>query len=302
MSHFQQSTELPKVVTRNDVQEARLRSERSKAAYGDAEAKLSEVVQRQQELTKALRTNGWIEKTRRLGDQTMTRIGLFINLLLLPSALSLIVTSTLGFPVIAQVIVALAVSARMGFLGLKLFKPVDEALRADTERALSELTFLGGERSRRAALVERAKAAFWDHESAFQNILLKFQSRINYLRSVEWRNLQAVPFEEFLAEVFREWGYQVETTKVTGDQGVDLIVSRNGARTAVQAKGYISSTVGNSAVQEAFTGMKIYKCQRCAVITNSTFTSSARQAATAVGCVLIDGEMLPSLIDGEMQI
>ena len=73
-------------------------------------------------------------------------------------------------------------------------------------------------------------------------------------------------------------------------------------RTAIQAKGYLSSTVGNDAVQQAHTGMTIYCCQRCAVITNSTFTASARQAAAAVGCVLIDGESIPRLIEGQLRI
>ena len=111
-----------------------------------------------------------------------------------------------------------------------------------------------------------------------------------------------MPFEQFLASVFIEWGYQVETTKVTGDQGVDLIVSKNGSKVAVQAKGYPGSTVGNSAVQEAHTGMKFYGCHRSVVITNSTFTSAARKLAQGVECALIDHDMIPLLIEGKISV
>jgi HJR/Mrr/RecB family endonuclease len=114
--------------------------------------------------------------------------------------------------------------------------------------------------------------------------------------------LQGVPFEKYLEEVFLEWGYEVTTTKVTGDQGVDLIVSKGGVRIAVQAKGYPGSTVGNSAVQEAHTGMVHYRCQKCAVITNSTITSAARKLAEGVGCHLIDRTTLPLLIEGKLSL
>jgi len=302
MSCLQQSSPPPRVITQNDVETARLESERSKARYDDAVAKLSGIVNRQRQLNTEVRIIGWIEKVRRTGDKTMTRICMFINLLFLASALMLVVCSMLSLPSIVRALAVLVVASGMGFLGSKLFKPSDEKLKADLLGAGNQLDHLAEEKSRSEQSVRKTEAAFGNDLSKYQGILGQFQSRINQLRSVEWRHLQAVPFEDFLAEVFREWGYLVETTKVTGDQGVDLIVTKNGVRTAIQAKGYLSSTVGNDAIQQAFTGMKIYNCQQCAVITNSTFTSSARQAAAAVGCVLIDGEKLPLLINGQFMI
>jgi len=302
MSYLQRSSPPPQVITQNDVETARLQSERSNARYDGAVAKLSGIVNRQQQLSREVRINGWIEKARRTGDQTMTRIGVFINLLFLPSALVLVVCSILSLHSSVRALAVLIAASGMGFLGSKLFKPSDEKLKADLLEAGNQLAHLAEEKRRSEEAVRKTAVAFENDLSIYQGILGQFQSRINQLRSVEWRHLQAVPFEDFLAEVFREWGYLVETTKVTGDQGVDLIVTKNGVRTAIQAKGYLSSTVGNDAIQQAFTGMKIYNCQQCAVITNSTFTSSARQAAAAVGCVLIDGEKLPLLINGQFMI
>ena len=132
-----------------------------------------------------------------------------------------------------------------------------------------------------------------------RQIELERRSRKSRLLASDWRSLRSVPFEEFLAEVFVELGFVVEMTKTTGDQGVDLIVQKNGRRIAIQVKGYFDS-VGNSAVQAAHTGMAYYRCSSCAVITNSRFTAAARDLAERVGCVLIDGEQIPTLIHGKL--
>jgi hypothetical protein len=63
-----------------------------------------------------------------------------------------------------------------------------------------------------------------------------FESRRNRLLQTEWRALAGVEFECFLAAVFEELGYSVTTTKASGDQGVDLILARDGVKVAVQAK------------------------------------------------------------------
>ena len=105
-------------------------------------------------------------------------------------------------------------------------------------------------------------------------------------------------FEWFLKGVFEQLGYQVEVTKASGDQGVDLIVSGGGRRIAIQVKGY-ANAVGNSAVQEVYAGMNYWKCKECAVITNSRFTKSARHLAASLNCKLIDRRSMDDLMAGE---
>ena len=125
--------------------------------------------------------------------------------------------------------------------------------------------------------------------------------RRQQILKVDWKALRSVPFENFLEGVFKELQYAVETTRITGDQGTDLLVSKDGHRIAIQVKGYFNS-VGNDAVQEAYFGTAYYKCEACAVITNSVFTSGAKDAAAKSGCVLIDENALPALIMGEIDI
>jgi HJR/Mrr/RecB family endonuclease len=141
----------------------------------------------------------------------------------------------------------------------------------------------------------------YEHACAeFQRLQDQYADRTNQLQLQQWRDLRGIAFEAYLVEVFEILGFHVQTTKGSGDQGVDLIVRKGTLRLAIQAKGY-ADPVGNGSVQEAFAGMAFYKCDRCIVITNSSFTRHARELAHRINCMLIDGSMLPDLIAGKIQ-
>lgn len=108
-------------------------------------------------------------------------------------------------------------------------------------------------------------------------------------------------FEKHLAEMFRRHGFEVSETPSTGDQGADLIVSKLGQNFAVQAK-YYSNPVGNSAVQQAISALAFYNTRHAMVVTNSTFTRSARDLATKTGVRLVDGEELQKWESGSFPL
>lgn len=64
-----------------------------------------------------------------------------------------------------------------------------------------------------------------------------------------WKALRGTELESAVARLFRERGWQVETTAVTGDGGVDLILKRDGSVICVQCKGY-AKPVTVAAVRE----------------------------------------------------
>lgn len=107
--------------------------------------------------------------------------------------------------------------------------------------------------------------------------------------------MNGLEFEKFLADMFNMMGYQTEITKTSGDQGIDVIAEKGGQRIGVQAKCY-SSTVGNSAIQEAVAGKAFYKLDKVIVITNNFFSDSAIQLAQANGVVLWDRNLLKEKI------
>ena len=98
-------------------------------------------------------------------------------------------------------------------------------------------------------------------------------------------------FEKLIGLVFSKMGFQTIITKGSGDQGVDVIAEKSGAKIAIQAKCYTGS-VGNSAVQEVVAGKSIYRAEQACVITNSEFTASAIELARANHVILWDRKML----------
>lgn len=116
-----------------------------------------------------------------------------------------------------------------------------------------------------------------------------------------WRAMRSVEFEQYLERVFKLLGYNTQTTNTTGDQGVDLIVEKAGRKVAIQVKGYLNS-VSNSAIQEAFAGMRHYNCNACAVITNSRFTQSATELAASTNCFLIHEDNFKEFVFGELAV
>jgi restriction system protein len=104
-------------------------------------------------------------------------------------------------------------------------------------------------------------------------------------------------FEQALAELFKLLGYEVEL--IGGyDKGADLVITKDGERTGVQAKRY-ATAVGVAAVRQLIDGMKRYECSRGLVVTNSFFTEPAIECAEAWEIDLWDRRELAKYVDGE---
>jgi restriction system protein len=65
-----------------------------------------------------------------------------------------------------------------------------------------------------------------------------------------------------------------------------VIAERNGKRGVFQCKLYQGS-VGNSAVQQAFSAMAFYEANFAAVVSTARYTKGAQQAARATGVHLL---------------
>jgi len=103
--------------------------------------------------------------------------------------------------------------------------------------------------------------------------------------------MSGTEFEQRLAILFRRRGYRVAAIGQSGDFGGDLIVSKDGVRTVVQAKRW-QGRVGVTAVQEVVAAKSMYGCTQAMVVTNSFFTRPAHTLATANGVELWDRPQL----------
>lgn len=100
------------------------------------------------------------------------------------------------------------------------------------------------------------------------------RQRLRALRAVQLADVDRMPgrqFERYVAALLRHHGYKVEPTGRPGDQGCDLLLSKDGERIACQVKCY-ATPVSNDAVQEAVAAVAFYHCHRAIVVTNRTFT------------------------------
>ena len=104
--------------------------------------------------------------------------------------------------------------------------------------------------------------------------------------------LSGEEFEDYCASLLKENGYiNVETTKASGDHGIDIFAEKDFISYAIQCK-YYSSPVGNSAVQEAFSGKGFYQKDIAVVMTNNSFTPQAIEEAQQLRVKLWDGDFL----------
>lgn len=103
-------------------------------------------------------------------------------------------------------------------------------------------------------------------------------------------------FERWVTEALVGYGWQAELTAAGRDQGIDVTASRNGKKVGLQCKLY-SSSVGNKAIQEAHAGKVYYGLDAAAVITNSSYTSSARDLAAMTGVKLLSHHDIPVLYE-----
>jgi HJR/Mrr/RecB family endonuclease len=141
------------------------------------------------------------------------------------------------------------------------------------------------------------------------NQLMEVRKHVNFLNRLKTPNVSSQKkhsiddvdlmtgqeFEMFIAELFSKMGYVSEITKASGDQGIDVIATKNGNKIGIQAKCY-SSSVGNSAIQEVVAGKSHYRLDKAIVITNNFFTDAAQQLAQSNSIILWDRHILKEKI------
>ena len=104
---------------------------------------------------------------------------------------------------------------------------IKQATEQEAERQRLE-----SERAKQAAAQREAERQRLEDERAkLVAMMVEQQKREEY-----WESLGGIEFEQELGKLFKARGYWVEYTPVSGDQGIDLILRKNGKTTVVQCK------------------------------------------------------------------
>jgi len=116
---------------------------------------------------------------------------------------------------------------------------------------------------------------------------------ISDIRSLSWRE-----FESYIAEWFREQGYFVIETPEGPDNGVDLVLRKDGEKTYVQCKHWKANTVGVEKIRELLGSMAAGGAQAGIFVASGNYTRPAKDFARDCGITLIDGEQLAQFLAG----
>ena len=104
-------------------------------------------------------------------------------------------------------------------------------------------------------------------------------------------NMSGDEYEKYCKYILEQRGWTIKLTSKSGDQGVDLIASKEYLKVCIQCKRY-SKPVGNKAVQEIFTGKQFYSGSHGVLVSNAAFTKSAKSLASKTGIILLSDEKL----------
>jgi len=151
---------------------------------------------------------------------------------------------------------------------------------------------IGYEKGEVEKLIEKVKEEI-ELEQFEQNLGTSQQKQKSEIG--DFTELNGYEFEDYLKRMFELLGYTAIQTSLSGDQGADLILSKEDEKIVVQAKKY-EGKVSNNAVQEIAAAKNHYDADKAMVVTNSSFTKSAMELALSNDVELWDGTKLRSII------
>jgi len=117
----------------------------------------------------------------------------------------------------------------------------------------------------------RAKA---EYETAVRQAELEQRRR----KEDYWLNLSGLDFEKEMARLYEADGYSVETTPVTGDEGADLLLRKDGELIVVQCKRQ-DKPVGPHIVRDLYGTLYHFGANRAFLDSPSGFTEGVRRYA-----------------------
>ena len=104
-------------------------------------------------------------------------------------------------------------------------------------------------------------------------------------------------FEKIIQKVFEHMGHEVQSTKSSGDNGIDAVVFINKHKFIVQCKKYATSNkVGEPALRDLLGTVTKEKAKGGFFVTTSDFTNAAIQWAKNTSLTLIDSSELVELM------
>ena len=124
--------------------------------------------------------------------------------------------------------------------------------------------------------------------------LVDDQQSLESLRAASWKD-----FEYLVGEAYRRQGFDVDYCLGRGtDEGVDLVLRKDGRRSVVQCKQWKLFSVGSPIIQQMYGIMTGEGADEVIVVTSGRFTEDAKTFAQGKPIRLVDGPSLLQLVKG----
>lgn len=119
-----------------------------------------------------------------------------------------------------------------------------------------------------------------------------------YLRR-RLQQMDPYAFEQFVADVWTELGWNTRTVGEPGDRGIDVIATDGEDKQLIQAKRYgPNTTVGSPEVQQyASLRLQEENVKQVTIVTTGEFSRQAEDLAPELDVILVDGENLLGILD-----
>ncbi len=122
--------------------------------------------------------------------------------------------------------------------------------------------------------------------------LLETRRELGDIRALSWQQ-----FESLITEAYQRQGYSVQRIGGAGpDDGVDLVLRKDGNKLLVQCRQWKTRTIGINVVCEMFGAMTAQHAHGAIILTSGLFTEDARTFAAGKPIDLVEGQQLVALV------
>jgi Restriction endonuclease len=126
----------------------------------------------------------------------------------------------------------------------------------------------------------------------FEDAIRKYE----YCRERYWISLRGVKFEKALGGLYEDVGYSVYQTKGSGDEGIDLVLRKDGEEIIVQCKGH-RKPIGVAAIRDLYGVMTHCGAERAVLACPAGFTDGVRKFARGKPITLLSAKELVEMAD-----
>jgi hypothetical protein len=192
-------------------------------------------------------------------------------------------------------------AAGVAAFGALLFQPVDALLPAAITEAEAQSRLATARLEEKLGRVAEVKQRLQQLIDERRDQIASGKLQRAALLQRNWKAMRGAEWEDFIVEVLRTHGAQVERTGRPGDGGPNLIAEYGSRRVVLFTEGE-GQPVASSTIQQALAAINRLGVDACAVIINRRFTGAAQDFAKRNGCTAIGSSEFPDFVMEKISI